>query len=713
MKIIKFVRNSAGIGLVEVMMAVAVTGGLTLTIAKLMENASQSAKQVEAKSENTNLKGLVQDVLNNTTACKNTFGPVMTAANISALSASPTAMVTLPNIKDKLNVIRYSTASTNISPLTITSMELTNYNSLAFTGDIIINSTFKKSTNNIVMVKPIRIPINFSFISGSLSACSTMAVGGEWLLGGNAGTVDGADYVGTSDNAPLNFKVNAQKSGRIDTTGQTFFGYQAGGNFNPYSTSGTGFGYEALKGAYYYNGNSGNSAFGTGTLKSVVTASWNTAIGWNALVNSHSDYYNTSVGAASLAYLTSGSGNTALGYNAMGQTVSGNSNTAIGNAALFNSSGRYQVFNTAVGQQAGYGLTAGSNNLFLGFNAGVGAGAVNSKLYIETEGYTSPLIGGDFSSAGRYVLINRKLGVGVSAMTTGVTLESSGSGAYIRGIPSGGLGVAISANFGNIVSPPQFSAAAGYEILKLGGNLRIAGIYNGPPRSQQIVFGNAAVTEGILRWYEDTKYWEFRTPSNPSALVISDAGNVAFGGWPDSTRMSFFPASGVAYKSGGGAWTATSDGRLKKNIKNLDGALDKISKLRPVSYGWKNEHLHSVPNGDIGFIAQEVEKIFPLWVGETETKSDDRLFLPKGAKVKNITLPIGFDAYLVKAIQELNQQVIKNQEMFQIMHDGLEEQVKANTKAIVTLEEELRDLKLENKTLKDRLKRIERALNIQ
>ena len=146
MKIIKFARNSAGIGLVEVMMAVAVTGGLTLTIAKLMENASQSAKQVEAKSENTNLKGLVQDVLNNTTACQITFGVVMTAANISALSGSPTATVTLPNIKDKLNVIRYSTASTNISPLTITSMELTKYNALAYTGDLIINSTFKKST---------------------------------------------------------------------------------------------------------------------------------------------------------------------------------------------------------------------------------------------------------------------------------------------------------------------------------------------------------------------------------------------------------------------------------------------------------------------------------------------------------------------------------------------------------------------------------------
>ncbi len=420
MKTIKILRNSAGIGLVEVMMAIAITGGLTLTIAKLMENAGQSAKQIEAKSENTSLKGIIQDVLNNTTACSNTFGTVMSSANVTALSASTSATVTVPNIKDKLNVIKYSTASTNISPLTITSMELTNYNALAYTGDMVVNSTFRKSSSMVMMVKPIRIPINFSFTAGSLTACSTMAVGGEWLLGGNAGTVDGSDYVGTSDTSPLNFKVNAQKSGRIDTTGQAFFGYLAGGNFNKYSTSGTGFGYEALKGSPYWNLATGNSAFGTGTLKSIVNGAYNTAIGWNALVNIYTSSYNTAVGAASQAYLTSGSSNTSLGYAALKNSVIGSNNTGVGESALFNNGGNSNTgignwalmnnssgsYNTSLGDSAGYSLVTGSNNLFLGYNAGLNAGVIESKLYIETTGNTTPLIGGDFSSAGRYVTVD-------------------------------------------------------------------------------------------------------------------------------------------------------------------------------------------------------------------------------------------------------------------------------------------------------------------
>ena len=51
----------------------------------------------------------------------------------------------------------------------------------------------------------------------TLISCSTMAVGDDWMLAGNAGTVDGTDYIGTSDNVPLNFKVNAQRAGRIDS----------------------------------------------------------------------------------------------------------------------------------------------------------------------------------------------------------------------------------------------------------------------------------------------------------------------------------------------------------------------------------------------------------------------------------------------------------------------------------------------------------------
>jgi hypothetical protein len=488
----KFWKTAAGMGLVEVMMAVAVTGGLTLTIAKLMDNSQQSAKQVEAKSENTNLKAILQDVLNNPTACNYTFGGVMNPANVAALTAgTPTASVAVPNIKDKTNAIKYDLSSTNISPLTITSMVVTNYNATAFTGDLLVNSTFRKSSTIVMMVKPIRIPINFSFNGAALTACSTMAVGGEWLLGGNAGTVDGTDYIGTSDNTSLNFKVNAQKSGRIGTDGQTFLGYQAGMSASS-GISATAFGYGALKygtsggentaignyamfsgfgnnntavgdrallsaagalntaigslalssnngghlnfagGAYSLMSNTTgneNSATGHKSLYRNTVGAMNSAYGSHALRDNNNGNENTATGFGALAYNTSGSANTAFGFGAQSYGTSGSSNTSSGWKALYGTSGSFNTAmgreslrnnstgnnNSALGYLAGGTSINGSNNLFLGANSGAGATAVSNKLYIDTIGSAVPLIGGDFSSAGRYVTIDGKLGVGTTA----------------------------------------------------------------------------------------------------------------------------------------------------------------------------------------------------------------------------------------------------------------------------------------------------------
>lgn len=51
MKTFKFLRNAAGISMVEVMMAVSVMGGLSLTVAQLMKNTSENTKQNEAKQK--------------------------------------------------------------------------------------------------------------------------------------------------------------------------------------------------------------------------------------------------------------------------------------------------------------------------------------------------------------------------------------------------------------------------------------------------------------------------------------------------------------------------------------------------------------------------------------------------------------------------------------------------------------------------------------
>lgn len=84
-----------------------------------------------------------------------------------------------------------------------------------------------------------------------------------WQLLGNAGTVDGTNFLGTTDNVPLNFRVNNQKAGRIDhLLSNIFLGYQAGNS----NTTGNL-----------------NTATGNAALYSNTTGSRNTASGSSAM----------------------------------------------------------------------------------------------------------------------------------------------------------------------------------------------------------------------------------------------------------------------------------------------------------------------------------------------------------------------------------------------------------------------------------------------
>lgn len=491
MQLRKILGNALGMTLVEVMMGVAISGGLALTIAKMMENSSQNMKQVEAKSESINLKNIVQNTLSNTDACKYTFNPLVTQANLTTLTASPTNSVTVPSIKDKANAIAYSTASTNIRPLTITSIVLTNYNAATGTGDMVIQSTFRRSASQIQPVKPIRIVLNFNINNSVptapvLNTCSSAAVdsGAGWELAGNAGTTDGTDFIGTTDNVPLNFRVNNQASGRMTSNGTTFMGYLAGANLTS-GVNNTAFGYNALTALTTGNRNTAigynalmstttgqvNIAIGENALRSNVTANHNIAIGYEALynntgtsniaigralLNNTTANDNTAVGFAALHQNTTGinnvaigtraasngaenSNNTAIGYEAFSRNTTGIDNVAVGSGALINARSSY---NTGLGREAGAYISSGSYNTMVGYRTGawaanmsgsnnviIGARAGNAvsgiasasnKLYIEAANNTNPLISGDFST--RTLDFTGKVGIG---RTSGSTTSAS------------------------------------------------------------------------------------------------------------------------------------------------------------------------------------------------------------------------------------------------------------------------------------------------
>lgn len=102
--------------------------------------------------------------------------------------------------------------------------------------------------------------------------------------------------------------------------------------------------------------------------------------------------------------------------------------------------------------------------------------------------------------------------------------------------------------------------------------------------------------------------------------------------------------NGTAGKPGGGSWSVPSDRRLKKNIKQIEGSLDRLLSLRGVTFEYKNpEAIHELSGKRIGLIAQEVEQVFPDWVDQ-----DDVGF-------KRLTVR-GFEALTIEALRELRQE---------------------------------------------------------
>lgn len=104
----------------------------------------------------------------------------------------------------------------------------------------------------------------------------------------------------------------------------------------------------------------------------------------------------------------------------------------------------------------------------------------------------------------------------------------------------------------------------------------------------------------------------------------------------------------TATLTAGGFWQNSSDRRLKDNIRTINGALESLMQVRPTKYNRKV----SPGQEEYGFIAQEIEKIYP------EIASKIQLEDGKDTYVMSYTqlIPI-----LTRAIQE-QQTIIETQE---------------------------------------------------
>ena len=104
------------------------------------------------------------------------------------------------------------------------------------------------------------------------------------------------------------------------------------------------------------------------------------------------------------------------------------------------------------------------------------------------------------------------------------------------------------------------------------------------------------------------------------------------------------------YLASSGGLTA-SDARLKENVSTLTNSLSKVKQLRGVNFTWKDTETRGSEN-NIGFIAQEVETIYPELVGDGGLPKDDNGEDAMKAVNYEKLVPV-----LVEAIKELEARI--------------------------------------------------------
>lgn len=209
-------------------------------------------------------------------------------------------------------------------------------------------------------------------------------IGTTWLRTGDASTVDGTNFIGTTNDVPFNIRVNNQKAGRIiRTNSSTFVGYQAGNTES--ANASTGVGYQAL---YSVVGGVTNNALGYKTLYSVIGGTNNSACGSSALYDVTGGQNNTGIGYKSGLGMQGAIQNTIIGAN-----VTGLASGLSGSLVIADGAGNQRI-NTITNGNLGIATT--SPNTVFDVNGNVAyregtalslANGTNSDITIDTNSF--------------------------------------------------------------------------------------------------------------------------------------------------------------------------------------------------------------------------------------------------------------------------------------------------------------------------------------
>ena len=323
-----------------------------------------------------------------------------------------------------------------------------------------------------------------------------------------------------------------------------------------------------------------NTAVGTSALNANTTGDNTSAFGYNSLLNNTTGSENTGLGMRTLKANTAGSFNTAVGKSALENSVAKNHMTAVGYAALVVGSdestaiGSYALNsasgtqNTAVGKNAGYDVTTGSQNIILGAYPSTGVGV--------TTGSNNILIGYDVRP--QVVTGSNQLNIANLIYGTGLgtgTINSSGkigigvsSPAYTLDVSGTVNAKALLVNGADITAQASAWSVSGANVYRASGNVGIGSasprqnLDVAPATGNSIIRATSTNSTSALQLYRNTA-GSFTGPvlwsngsslnfgydssenSGPTLMTLLTNGNLGIGTTGPGAALEVYRATGA------------------------------------------------------------------------------------------------------------------------------------------------------------------------
>ncbi len=166
--------------------------------------------------------------------------------------------------------------------------------------------------------------------------------------------------------------------------------------------------------------------------------------------------------------------------------------------------------------------------------------------------------------------------------------------------------------------------------------------------------GTTSSSKRYMTLSQESATWEFGASNTPIKVAIQhgNAGGLELISGGNNWRMyvgnsgdlNLSSSIGVGGTFGSDGMYTPSDRRLKRDIVNLPSLLDKVMALNPVSYYY---NASSTTKPSLGFVAQDVQALFPELIGEREFDNNTYLSINYA----------GFGVLAIKAVQEQQAQL--------------------------------------------------------